>query len=128
MTFAFADLFAGIGGFHAAMSAVGGTCVFASEFDPAAATVYERNWGDSVEPAVGRPAVEGDIVPLTEPRVAPWMPEFDVLCAGFPCQPFSKSGFQRGIGETRGTLFFNIAKLLESRRPSVILLENVRNL
>jgi DNA (cytosine-5)-methyltransferase 1 len=128
MSFVYADLFAGIGGFHAAMTAAGGVCVFASEIDRAAATVYVRNWGGSIEGAVGRPPLEGDIVPITEPRVAPWVPDIDVLCAGFPCQPFSKSGFQRGINETRGTLFFNIAKLLESRRPSVILLENVRNL
>lgn len=128
MTFAYADLFAGIGGFHAAMTAAGGTCVFVSEIDEAAAAVYERNWGDSVEPADGRPVIEGDIVPVTEPKVAHWMPQLDVLCAGFPCQPFSKSGFQRGINETRGTLFFNIAKILENRRPAVILLENVRNL
>jgi DNA (cytosine-5)-methyltransferase 1 len=128
MAFAYADLFAGIGGFHAAMTAAGGECVFVSEIDPAAAAVYEQNWGDSIEPADGRRAVEGDIVPITEPRVAKWVPEMDVLCAGFPCQPFSKSGFQRGMSETRGTLFFNIAKILERRKPAVILLENVRNL
>lgn len=128
MPFRFADLFAGIGGFHAAMSALGGTCVLASEIDQDARAVYERNWGDAVEPAPGRPVVEGDIVRLTEPKVAGHIPELDVVCAGFPCQPFSKSGAQQGINETRGTLFFNIAKLLEARRPSVILLENVRNL
>jgi DNA (cytosine-5)-methyltransferase 1 len=128
MSFAYADLFAGIGGFHAAMTAAGGVCVFVSEIDEAAAAVYEQNWGAGVEPAAGRPTIEGDIVPITEPKLAPWMPEIDVLCAGFPCQPFSKSGFQRGINETRGTLFFNIAKVLEGRRPAVILLENVRNL
>ena len=128
MAFNFADLFAGIGGFHAAMSAAGGTCVLASEIDPAAAMVYAQNWGPSIRPGLGRPLVEGDIIPITDPRVAPWVPDLDVLCAGFPCQPFSKSGFQRGINETRGTLFFNITRLLEARRPSVILLENVRNL
>ncbi|HEU0130877.1 MAG TPA: DNA (cytosine-5-)-methyltransferase [Mycobacteriales bacterium] len=128
MPFTYADLFAGIGGFHAVMSALGGTCVLVSEIDPGARAVYERNWGADVVPAAGRPLLEDDIVGLTEPEVAPHVPEIDVLCAGFPCQPFSKSGRQRGINETRGTLFFNIAKLLEARRPSVILLENVRNL
>lgn len=128
MSFRYADLFAGIGGFHAAMSASGGTCVFVSEIDKDASEVYRRNWGGAVEPAPGRPVVEGDIVELTEPDVAPHVPAFDVLCAGFPCQPFSKSGAQQGINETRGTLFFNIAKLLKARAPSVILLENVRNL
>ena len=115
--FTFTDLFAGIGGFHAALSATGGRCVFASEIDPWAATVYEDNWNLKVH---------GDIVPLTEDRMA--VPTHDVLAAGFPCQPFSKSGYQRGMEETRGTLFFNICKVLEAHKPAVILLENVRNL
>lgn len=119
MSFAYCDLFAGIGGFHAALDALGGTCVFTSEIDPLAKDVYERNWGT---------AIHGDIVPLTEPKVSRSIPAHDVLVAGFPCQPFSKSGFQRGIHETRGTLFFNIAQILQERKPSVILLENVRNL
>ncbi|MFM2475439.1 DNA cytosine methyltransferase, partial [Burkholderia cenocepacia] len=98
--FSFVDLFAGIGGFHATLGAVhGGRAAFASEWDKPAAAVYGRNWG--LQP-------EGDIVPLTDPVVH--VPAHDVLAAGFPCQPFSKSGFQRGINETRGTLFFNIMK------------------
>lgn len=115
--FTFTDLFAGIGGFHAALSATGGECLFASEIDPWAQAVYANNWNMEVE---------GDIVPLTEERMA--VPSHDVLAAGFPCQPFSKSGYQRGMEETRGTLFFNICRVLEARRPPVILLENVRNL
>lgn len=115
--FTFTDLFAGIGGFHAALSATGGECLFASEIDPWAASVYERNW---------EMKVDGDIVPLTEGTMA--VPVHDVLAAGFPCQPFSKSGYQRGMDETRGTLFFNICRVLEAHRPPVILLENVRNL
>lgn len=117
MSFTFVDLFAGIGGFHAALSALGGECVFASEIDAAAGRVYETNWGLPVA---------GDIVELTTDRMA--VPDHDVLAAGFPCQPFSKSGHQRGMAETRGTLFWNICRVLEERRPSVILLENVRNL
>ncbi|WP_241237096.1 DNA cytosine methyltransferase [Georgenia faecalis] len=117
MSFSFVDLFAGIGGFHAALAALGGSCTFASEIDPLAKAVYERNWGTDVA---------GDIVELTQDRMG--VPEHDVLAAGFPCQPFSKSGFQRGMDETRGTLFWNIARVLEERKPSVILLENVRNL
>ncbi len=128
MSFTYCDLFAGIGGFHAALDALGGRCVLSSEIDPAAAAVYERNWGGAITPAPGRPTVEGDIIPLTEPQIAGHFPAHDVLAAGFPCQPFSKSGFQRGIHETRGTLFFNIARILQARRPSVVLLENVRNL
>ncbi|WP_378099377.1 DNA cytosine methyltransferase [Cellulomonas sp. T2.31MG-18] len=118
MSFTFADLFAGIGGFHAALSALGGDCTFVSEIDADAARVYGRNWD--------APPNAGNIVPLTEGRMA--VAEHDVLAAGFPCQPFSKSGFQRGMDETRGTLFWNICRVLEEIQPPVILLENVRNL
>lgn len=116
-SFRYVDLFAGIGGFHAALSALGGECVYVSEIDDAAATVYQHNWGTPVA---------GDIVEATENRMD--VPEHDVLAAGFPCQPFSKSGYQRGMEETRGTLFYNICRVLEERSPSVVLLENVRNL
>lgn len=116
--FTFVDLFAGIGGFHAALSAMGGRCVFAVEIDPAAAAVYERNWG--INPL-------GDITDVAnEDEVS--VPDHDVLCAGFPCQPFSKSGAQRGMEETRGTLYWNILRIIQERRPAVVLLENVRNL
>lgn len=114
----FIDLFAGVGGFHQAMAELGGQCVFASEIDAECRKVYRANF--SVEPA-------GDIRPLTEGRIVE-VPEHDVLCAGFPCQPFSKSGYQRGMEETRGTLFFNILKILEAQRPRFVVLENVRNL
>lgn len=116
--FTFIDLFAGIGGFHAALSGLGGRCVYASEIDPAAAAVYRLNWGvDSL----------GDLThDANETSVA--VPAHDVLAAGFPCQPFSKSGAQRGMDETRGTLFWNILRIIEERRPAVVLLENVRNL
>ncbi|ROR65341.1 DNA (cytosine-5-)-methyltransferase [Agrococcus jenensis] len=117
-SFKFVDLFAGIGGFHAALGAVnGGTLAMASEIDAPAAAIYAQNWDE---------APEGDIIPLTESRMA--VPAHDVLSAGFPCQPFSKSGFQRGINEARGTLFFNILRILQERKPSVVMLENVRNL
>src|SRR6478735_332101 len=115
--FTFVDLFAGIGGFHAALSAFGGECVYSVEKDPAAAAVYERNWG--LNPL-------GDIVQDTVGKMR--VPRHDVLAAGFPCQPFSKSGFQRGMDEARGTLFWNILRILEARRPTVVLLENVRNI
>lgn len=116
----FVDLFAGIGGFHQALgpAGLGMQCVFSSEIDQDAADVYEWNHGH-------RPA--GDIKPLTEGDVMA-VPDHDLLAAGFPCQPFSKSGFQRGFQETRGTLFFNICRILEVRRPQYVVLENVRNL
>lgn len=115
--FRFVDLFAGIGGFHAALSALGGECVYAVEKDAAAAKVYETNW---------RTPAHGDIVEDTEGRMA--VPKHDVLAAGFPCQPFSKSGYQRGMDEARGTLFWNICEILRVQRPTVVLLENVRNI
>lgn len=116
----FVDLFAGIGGFHQALGAagLGMQCVFSSEIDQDAADVYEWNHGH-------RP--HGDIRPLTEGQVMS-VPDHDLLAAGFPCQPFSKSGFQRGFGETRGTLFFNICRILQERQPQYVVLENVRNL
>jgi DNA (cytosine-5)-methyltransferase 1 len=117
--FTFVDLFAGIGGFHLALESLGGECVFASEIDDDCRKVYEKNF--DLLPA-------GDIRPLTEGDAVLGIPDHDVLCAGFPCQPFSKSGFQRGINETRGTLFFNILRILEARRPRFAILENVRNL
>src|SRR6476620_3598604 len=104
--FTFADLFSGIGGFHAALHAAGGQWVFASEIDPAASAVYDHNWLRPLREAdpgrAGEIHMNGDIVPLTDPQVR--VPRADVLAAGFPCQPFSKSGYQRGMEETRGTL------------------------
>ena len=118
MSFTFVDLFAGIGGFHAALGAMGGKCVYASEWDKDAARVYERNW--NLKP-------EGDITQAANDDVME-VPPHDVLVGGFPCQPFSKSGKQLGMEETRGTLFWNIARIIEIRKPTLVLLENVRNL
>jgi len=123
MKFEFIDLFAGIGGFHIALSDLGGECVFASEIDEDAQAIYRLNF----EKHMKGPIV-GDLVPLTDQRISRLIPEHDVLAAGFPCQPFSKSGAQLGMDETRGTLFYNIAKILEKRRPKIVILENVRNL
>lgn len=119
-SFRFIDLFAGIGGFHAALKAYGGECVYAVEIDKQAARVYEANWGHKAH---------GDITEdADDDRGIMNVPEHDVLCAGFPCQPFSKSGAQRGMDEARGTLFFNIASIIKAHHPKVVLLENVRNL
>ncbi|MFK5583873.1 DNA cytosine methyltransferase [Serinicoccus sp. LYQ131] len=119
-SFRFIDLFAGVGGFHAAMKALGGECVYAVEIDPKAANVYEANWGHHAF---------GDITEDADADAGLMnVPPHDVLCAGFPCQPFSKSGTQRGMEETRGTLFFNIASIIKAHHPAIVLLENVRNL
>lgn len=114
----FVDLFAGLGGFHHALSRLGHTCVFASEIDPELRVLYRENFSD-----VPPEAVVGDIR-------AHWqdVPRHDVLCAGFPCQPFSKSGSQLGTRDsTRGTLFHEIIRILEKRSPSYVVLENVGN-
>jgi DNA (cytosine-5)-methyltransferase 1 len=116
--FRFIDLFAGVGGFHAALKAYGGECIYAVEIDRAAAAVYERNWGRNPL---------GDITSDATERVMN-IGRHEILAAGFPCQPFSKSGAQKGMDETRGTLYWNILQIIKRRKPKIILLENVRNL
>lgn len=116
--FRFVDLFAGIGGFHAALSGYGGQCVYAVEIDKRAAQVYEKNWGMNILGDINDDARDGVMN----------VPAHDVLVAGFPCQPFSKSGDQHGMDETRGTLYWNILKIIQDRKPKVVILENVRNL
>lgn len=126
MSFKFIDLFSGIGGFHAALGPLGGDCVFASDIDKHAREVYEANWKIRSRLKYDGHSVAGDIVPLTKGEVK--VPVHDVLVGGFPCQPFSKSGHQRGMDETRGTLFWNILRIIEVRKPSIVILENVRNI
>lgn len=125
--FTYVDLFAGIGGFHAMLDHAGGRCVYVSEIDREARDMYVRNWVEPLAPAL-RPIINTDIT-LATPADGPVdVPPHEVLAAGFPCQPFSKSGYQRGMDEARGTLFWNIARIVEERTPSVVLLENVRNI
>ena len=120
----FIDLFSGIGGFRIALEGVGGECVFSSEWDKYARQTYQTNFGDL-------PA--GDINEVNPAAI----PDFDILCAGFPCQPFSLAGVSKknSLGrehgfrdKTQGTLFFKIAEIIEARRPNAFLLENVKNL
>jgi DNA (cytosine-5)-methyltransferase 1 len=113
MTFTFIDLFAGIGGMRIAFEKVGGECVFSSEWDKFAQQTYAANFGDTPH---------GDItqVELTE------VPRHDILIGGFPCQPFSHAGLKRGFEDTRGTLFFDVARIIDHRKPSMVLLENVK--
>lgn len=115
-SFKFIDLFAGLGGFHVALSRLGGTAVFAAEWVQSLADLYERNF--SLRP-------EGDISKI-DPRS---IPDHDVLTAGFPCQPFSKAGEQLGFEHTeQGQLFFHVVNILREKRPRYFILENVPNI
>ncbi len=111
----FIDLFAGIGGFHYALSSFGAECIFASEWDNYAAETYFQNF--NLEP-------QGDITKICEEDI----PSHDILCGGFPCQAFSVSGKQKGFEDIRGTLFFDIARIVKYHHPKILFLENVKNL
>lgn len=122
--FTFIDLFAGIGGFRQSMQSVGGKCVFSSEWDKYAKQTYAANYGEMPY---------GDITQIDED----WIPNHDVLCGGFPCQPFSLAGVSKknsmgrkhGFADkTQGTLFFDVARILKKKRPKAFFLENVKNL
>lgn len=110
--YTFIDLFAGIGGFRLGLESLGAKCVFSSEIDEEAASVYEKNFGE-------RPY--GDITQIKEEDV----PDHDILCAGFPCQAFSASGKKLGFADSRGTLFFDVARIVKHKRPKVVFMENV---
>lgn len=113
--FTYIDLFAGIGGFHLAADALGGKCLFASEIDVEAKKAYHANYG--IMP-------NGDITKISNDEI----PDHDVLLAGFPCQPFSIIGNRLGFDDIRGTLFFEIARILKAKKPSIFVLENVKQL
>ena len=118
MPITFVDLFSGIGGFHAVGQALGWSAVYACDIDVHTQDIYEKNWGIRPNSDIKDDANDDGVS----------IPKHDILFAGFPCQPFSKSGKQFGMEEVRGTLFWNIAKTIEHRRPSIVLLENVPNL
>ncbi len=111
----FIDLFAGIGGFHVALAERGLECVFASEIDSHAADSYEANFGM-------RP--RGDITKIANEDIPP----HDVLCAGFPCQPFSQTGSRKGLDDVRGGLFYEIVRIAKHHQPKVLILENVKRI
>ena len=134
----FIDLFAGIGGFHIGMHTIGGHCVFASEIDKFARVTYEHNYKKWSPEIFENNLFNQDI---TDPNLDyKNIPAFDVLCAGFPCQPFSHAGLKKGFGDTRGTLFFNIEQIVKAKIdqakknkddsliPKVLFLENVKGL
>ena len=110
----FIDLFAGLGGFRLALESLGAECVYSSEWDHFAQEVYEQNFGE---------IPMGDITKIDESSI----PEHDILCAGFPCQAFSISGKQLGFEDSRGTLFFDVARIVKFHQPSVVFMENVKN-
>lgn len=109
------DLFCGIGGFHYAMSSLGAECVFASDINKEAKLVYKKNFG--IEP-------KGDITKIKSEDI----PFHDIICAGFPCQPFSISGNQEGLKSQTGKLFFEITRIAKYHQPKILFLENVKNL
>ncbi len=111
----FVDLFCGIGGFHSAAHSLGLECVFASDIDAEARRAYEHNY--KIRP-------HGDITAIKASDI----PDHDLLCAGFPCQPFSIIGSRQGFEDPRGTLFFEIARIIREKKPKAVLLENVKQL
>ena len=113
--FKYIDLFAGIGGIRRPYQKLGGTCVFSSEIDKFAIQPYEANWGETPS---------GDITKIDEKDI----PSFDILLAGFPCQAFSIAGKRKGFDDTRGTMFFEIERILEYHKPKCFMLENVKGL
>lgn len=118
------DLFAGIGGFHVAFHNLGAECVFASEWDASARKTYETNFKEISPALFENDNFKGDITQVDVSSI----PDFNILCGGFPCQPFSQSGRKRGFGEARGTLFFDVARILAEKQPEAFFLENVRGL
>ena len=110
----FIDLFAGLGGFRIALQSLGARCVYSNEWDEPVRQVYAENFGD---------IPEGDITKIDEKTI----PDHDILCAGFPCQAFSISGKQRGFEDSRGTLFFDVARIVKEKKPRVVFMENVKN-
>ncbi|UTY39294.1 DNA (cytosine-5-)-methyltransferase [Allocoprobacillus halotolerans] len=113
--FKFIDLFSGLGGFRIAMEEIGGKCVFSSEIDKYAAETYKDNFGSMPR---------GDITKIDGKEV----PDHDILCAGFPCQPFSIAGKRLGFEDTRGTLFFDVLRIIKDKKPKAFFLENVAGL
>lgn len=119
--FTFIDLFAGIGGFHRAFHNLGCRCVFSSEWDDAARKTYEANF-KKIEPELFKKNnFAGDITKVNAKKI----PDFDILTGGFPCQPFSNAGYKKGFTDTRGNLFYDIAKIIKEKKPRAFFIENV---
>ena len=114
LNYTFIDLFAGLGGFRIALESLGAKCIYSNEWDIPVREVYAENFGD---------IPDGDITQVHESNI----PNHDILCAGFPCQAFSISGKQLGFEDSRGTLFFDVARIVKEKRPKVVFMENVKN-
>lgn len=112
--YTFIDLFAGLGGFRLALESLGAKCVYSNEWDIEAQKIYAENFGE---------IPDGDITQVDEKTI----PNHDILCAGFPCQAFSISGNQKGFEDSRGTLFFDVARIVKEKKPKVVFMENVKN-
>ena len=113
--FKYIDLFAGIGGIRTPFQNLGGKCVFSSEIDKYAVQTYIANYGE---------IPSGDITKISADSI----PDFDILLAGFPCQAFSIAGKREGFNDTRGTMFFEVERIIEEKKPKCFLLENVKGL
>lgn len=122
--FNFIDLFAGIGGFHQALQAAGGKCVFSSELEEHAKETYFENFGEMPFGDINNFTEKNDGSILFKDSI----PKHEILAAGFPCQAFSQAGRQLGFNDARGTLFFEILKIVRSRKPEILILENVKRL
>lgn len=122
--YTFIDLFAGIGGFHLAFENEGAECVFASEWDEPARKTYEANFIKKSPKLFKDKMFAGDINKVIPKSI----PNFDIICGGFPCQPFSQAGHKKGFKDERGNLFFTIANIIKTKKPKAFFLENVRHL
>lgn len=111
----FIDLFAGLGGFRIGLTRAGFECVYGSDFNKNAAAVYKANFGEDIHSDITQVDVDS-------------IPDFNILAGGFPCQPFSAAGKKQGFGDTRGTLFFDICRIVKAKKPRVVFLENVKSL
>ena len=112
--YTFIDLFAGLGGFRLALESLGAKCVYSNDWDKHIQDIYQKNFGETPD---------GDITKIDEKII----PDHDILCAGFPCQAFSISGKQKGFEDSRGTLFFDVARIVKTKKPKVVFMENVKN-
>lgn len=115
MSISFIDLFCGIGGIRLGMERAGFKCIMSSDINEECRRTYYENFGE---------LPQGDVIEIDEKLI----PNHDILCAGFPCQPFSISGRQKGFDDTRGTLFFEICRIINEKQPTIVFLENVKHL